>query len=349
VTAPHLTRARLAAVLGGSLALCALALLLAPLVGVTQDASGRHLTFLDLGRALAGGTGNPHAEVFFISRLPRVLAAAVAGAGLAAAGVAFQALLRNPLAEPYTLGVSQGATLGAVIAIRLGLSGWLGGSGVAALAFLGALGVVLLVWRLAHVGGAMPAATLLLAGVTLGVVCSAGTMVLQSTASFDEAYRIVRWMMGGLDWIEWRELTAAAVAVGAGLLLLVTVARDLNALAAGGDAAASVGVDVKRATLIGHGAASLVVGAVIAVAGPIGFVGLIVPHALRALVGPDHRALLPAAALVGAAFVVVCDTAARLVLAPNQQLPVGVVTALLGGPFFLALLLREKGRGRLWG
>jgi iron complex transport system permease protein len=344
----HLGAARLAAVLFVTATLCAVALVVTPLVGVAQDGHGRHLTWLDLGAALRGSPGNAQAEIFFLARLPRTLAAACAGAGLAAAGVAFQALLRNPLAEPYTLGVSQGATLGAVIAIRMGLGAWLAGSGVAALAFVGAIATVLVVWRLARVGDAVPAATLLLAGVTLGVMCSAATMLLQTTASFDEAYRIVRWMLGGLDWIELRELAVAAGAVGLGLVLLLLHARDLNALAAGADAAASVGVAVARTTLVVHGAASLIVGAVIAVAGPIGFVGLIVPHALRAVVGPDHRVLLPAAIFTGAAFVVVCDTAARLVLAPNAQLPVGVITALLGGPFFLVLLLGEKTRGRLW-
>jgi len=348
--AAHLTRARLIAVFVASLALLALALLISPLLGVELDARGhRHLVWLDLARALAGGRGNADAEIFFLARLPRVLAAAVAGAGLAAAGVAFQALLRNPLAEPYTLGVSQGATLGAVLGIRLGLSAALGGSAVPALAFLGGLGAVVTIWRLARVGDALPSATLLLAGITLGVICSSATMLLQYTASFNEAYRIVRWMMGGLDWIRYGDLSAAAIAVGVGLLVLLLHARDLNALAAGRDAAASVGVNVDRAMLLGHGAASLMVGAVIAVAGPIGFVGLLVPHALRTIVGPDHRALLPAAALCGAAFVVLCDTLARLVLAPMAQFPVGVVTALLGGPFFLSLLVREKGRGRLWG
>ncbi len=348
--AAHLTPARLAVVLGGSLVLLAVALIVAPLLGVEADAQGhRHFVWLDLVRAFEGGRGNADAEIFFLARLPRVLAGAVAGAGLAAAGVAFQALLRNPLAEPFTLGVSQGATLGAVLAIRLGLAATLGGSAVPAMAFVGALAAVFTVWHLARVGGTLPSATLLLAGITLGVICSSATMVLQYTASFGEAYRIVRWMMGGLDWIQYGDLTAAAIAVGVGLLVLFAHARDLNALAAGPDAAASVGVNVDRTMLLGHGAASLMVGAVIAVAGPIGFVGLLVPHALRAIVGPDHRALLPAAVLCGAAFVVICDTVARLALAPVAQFPVGVVTALIGGPFFLSLLVREKGRGRLWG
>jgi iron complex transport system permease protein len=172
-------------------------------------------------------------------------------------------------------------------------------------------------------------------------------MLVQYTASFQESYRIVRWMMGGLDWIPAAELARAAVVVGAGLLVLLYLARDLNALSAGAEAAASVGVRVELTVGLGYIAASLVVGAVIAFAGPIGFVGIIVPHALRAIIGPDHRALLPASMLAGGGFVMLADTGARTLLAP-EQLPVGVVTALLGGPFFLFLLVSEKGRSRLW-
>lgn len=347
--APRLGPGRLALVVGGAAALALVAIAVAPLVGVVQDPGGaRRLVWLDLGRALAGGPGNADAEILFLARLPRVLAAALAGAGLAAAGAAFQALLRNPLAEPYTVGVASGASLGAVVAIRLGVTTLVGASGATVGAFLGALGAILVVWRLARVGSALPPATLLIAGVTLAVICSSAIMLLQSTASFTEAYRIVRWMLGGLDWIRYPDVVRCAIVVGAGLGVLVVLARDLNALAAGAESAASVGVDADRVTLIGYVAACLVVGAIIAVAGPIGFVGLVVPHAVRAIVGPDHRALLPASIFAGAAFVVACDTIARLVLAP-AQLPVGVVTALLGGPFFLWLLVHEKSRARLWG
>jgi iron complex transport system permease protein len=332
----RLTPGRLAAVL----AACAVFLAGSAACALIVGADG----LLDLGRALSGDPAHDReAQIFFLSRLPRALAGAVAGAGLAASGVTFQALLRNPLAEPYTLGVSSGAALGAVIAIRLGVD-----TAVPLFAFAGALAAVGVVWRLARVGSTRPPATLLLAGITLAFVCSAATMLVQHTASFQESYRIVRWMMGGLDWIPGADLARSAAVVGAGLAFLLFRARDLNALAAGTEAAASVGVRVELAVGVGYVAASLVVGAVIAVAGPIGFVGIIVPHALRALVGPDHRALLPASILAGAGFVMLADTAARTVLAP-EQLPVGVVTALLGGPFFLFLLVSEKGRSRLWG
>jgi ABC-type Fe3+-siderophore transport system permease subunit len=341
----RLTPARLAAVLGGTLLFAVVATAIAVVVGV-QDG---HFALLDLPRALRGGPGaEREAQILFLSRLPRALAGAVAGAGLAAAGVSFQALLRNPLAEPYTLGVSSGAALGAVVAIRLGLDAALGVSAVPLLAFAGALAAVAVVWRLARVGGSRPPATLLLAGITLAFVCSAATMLVQYTASFSESYRIVRWMMGGLDWIPTADLVRSGVVVALGLAALLYLARDMNALAAGTEAAASVGVRVERAVGLGYVAASLVVGAVIAFAGPIGFVGIIVPHALRALVGPDHRALLPASILGGAGFVVLADAVARTIISP-EQLPVGVVTALIGGPFFLFLLVGEKGRSRLWG
>jgi iron complex transport system permease protein len=344
---PTLGAARLALSLCGATLFLLAVVVIAPLVGLMPDPTGGHrLAWLDLGVALRQGTSEH--SVLFQARLPRVLAGAVSGAGLAASGVAFQALLRNPLAEPYTLGVSSGASLGAALAIRFGLLSALGSTGVALLAFAGAAGSVVLVWRLARVGRSLPPATLLLAGVTLALVCSAASMLIQYTATFTESYRILRWMMGGLDWIPASDLIRAAVVIAVGLTVLIVHARDLNALAAGADAAASVGVDTARTTRAAYGSAALVVGAVVAVAGPIGFVGLVVPHALRAVVGPDHRALLPVSILVGAAFVVVCDTLGRLVLAP-AQLPVGVVTALLGGPFFLTLLVREKGRARLWG
>lgn len=343
----RLSPARLGGTLAGAVALAALVCAVLPLVGVDHGPNGPTVAWMDL-EALWRGEAGPERDILFLSRVPRMVAGVLAGAGLAAAGCAFQALLRNPLAEPYTLGVSSGASLGAVLAIRLGVDRLLGQSGITVAAFAGSAVAVYLVWRLARVGSSVPAATLLLAGITLAVLCSAATMVVQYTASFYETFKIVRWMMGGLDWIPYRELAQAGTIVLIGVSTLVALGRDLNALAAGPDAAASVGVDVRRVSALAYVAASAIVGAVIAVAGPIGFVGLVVPHAMRALVGPDHRILLPTSIFVGAAFVVACDTVGRIAIAP-AQLPVGVVTALVGAPFFLGLLLREKGRSRLWG
>lgn len=344
----RLTRARLAAVLTGCAALAAALVAFIPLIGV--DLSG-DLELLAPGEVWAGITGpdNFASRVVLQSRLPRVLAAMIIGAGLAGAGCAFQAVLRNPLAEPYTLGISSGASLAAVLAIRFGWGGTvvgISGTGLAALG--GAAVTIYLVWRLARVGRSLPPATLLLAGITIAMFCSAATMMVQYTADFTDVSRIVHWMMGGLTWVEYGSLARAAVAIGLGLIVLLWLARDLNALAAGSEAAASVGVDPMRASTLTFVVASLIVGAGIAIAGPIGFVGLIVPHALRALIGPDHRALLPASMLVGGSFLAVCDTTARMVLGADE-IPVGIVTALLGGPFFLYLLLREKRSGRIWG
>ncbi len=339
---PHLRGARLAA----SLALAALAAALAIALALLIDfdvGRGSRLRFTDLADLLDPST------TLFNYRLPRVLGGALVGAALSGAGAAFQAALRNPLAEPYALGVSSGASLAAFIAIELGVDqSALGQSGVALAALAGAAATVLLVWRLARVGSELPPATLLLAGITIALFCSAGSLLVQYIAGFGETQRMMRWLMGGLDGLLFPALARAAAPAGLGLALLVALARDLNALSAGGDAAASVGVAPARATALAFAVASLLVGAAIALAGPIGFVGLMVPHATRALVGPDHRVLIPCAMLGGSALLVLCDTVSRVALAPSE-LPVGIVTALLGGPFFLYLLLREKTRGRLWG
>ncbi len=330
-----------------ALSACALpffaALVIAPLIGSTP---------LDLRRALDFSlpfAKNPAARVLFYGRIPRVLAAAIAGAGLASAGVAFQGILRNPLASPYTLGVSSGASLGAVLAIRLGLETAPGLSGALSLplcAFAGALFTVFLVWRLGERGGAGPI-TLLLAGVTLAIVESALITAVLSTADFGQTYRIVRWQMGDLDVMRYALVIRMAVAVGLGLFLLLPCLRSLNALSAGPDTAAGLGIDVPGTTRRVYLAASLLVGAVVSVVGPIGFVGLLVPHTLRGLLGPDHRLLLPASALCGATFLVACDALAQVILRP-AVLPVGVVTACIGGPFFLATLLSSRLRTRLW-
>jgi iron complex transport system permease protein len=315
--------------------------LMSPLLGATSEG----LEWMSPASIWSDATAY---NIFFLDRLPRVLAGAVVGAGLATAGCVFQAILRNPLAEPFTLGVSSGSSLAAVLAIRVGLDAtFLGHSGIGVAALAGAMGTVYIVWRLGRVSAGHPPATLLLAGVTIAMFCSAASMLVQYTADFSEVYRIVRWMMGGLDWIDYGALARAATAILLGIAISLFLARDLNALSAGSDAAASVGVDVVRTSRLAFFISSLMVGAGIAIAGPIGFVGLIVPHALRAIMGPDHRYLIPTSAFVGGGLLVLCDTVARVALAPDQ-LPVGVVTALIGGPFFLYLLVGEKSRSRLW-
>ena len=336
----RLTAARLAAAVAACAAVAALAILAALLLDI-DVAHGSRLRLYALATL-----GEPR---FLDDRLPRVLGGAMVGACLAGSGCAFQAVLRNPLAEPYALGVSSGASLAAFVAIQLGIDhSFLGQNGVGLAALLGAAATVLVVYRLARVGQDLPPATLLLAGITIAMFCSAASMLVQYLAGFGETQRMVRWLMGGLDGLMFPALAHAAPPIAVGLGLLLYLARDLNALSAGSDAAASVGVEPARATGLTFATASLLVGGAIALAGPIGFVGLVVPHALRALVGPDHRVLLPCSMLGGAALVVACDALARVVLAP-AELPVGVVTALFGGPFFLYLLLRDRTRSRLWG
>ncbi|HUS68456.1 MAG TPA: iron ABC transporter permease [Kofleriaceae bacterium] len=343
MTAPSFSRttgARLAVTVGLT-ALAAAACVAVAFLIDTDIAHGKRLRLIawdELGTAR-----------FVDWRLPRVLAGALVGACLAGAGCTFQAVLRNPLAEPYALGVSSGASLAAFLAIHLGIDqSFLGDSGVGLAALLGAGATVALVWRLARVGEDLPPATLLLAGITIAMFCSAASMFVQYVTGFGEMQRMTRWLMGGLDGRRMDDLLRAAPGIAVGGALLLSRARALNALSAGGDAAASVGVAPGPATALAFITSSLLVGAAIALGGPIGFVGLMVPHAMRAIVGPDHRILLPCAMLAGAGFLVLCDTIARVALA-GSELPVGLVTALLGGPFFLYLLLREKTRSRLWG
>jgi iron complex transport system permease protein len=286
---------------------------------------------------------NIDAQIFFVARLPRTLAGVLVGAALAAAGVVFQALLRNPLATPFTLGVSAGAALGAMLAIAMGASD-LGGRlpAVPAASFAGALGAVLIVYALAsvrHCG--LSTTVLLLAGVTLNSFFSALILLVQYFSDASETFRTVRWLMGDLDIGGYRPIVAAIVPALAAFLLFATLPRALNLLAMGPEGAAARGVDVTRVQRQAFFSASLATGAAVSLGGPVGFIGIIVPHLVRLLVGADHRLVLPAAALGGAAFLVLCDVVARTALAP-LELPVGIVTAVIGGPFFLWLLLRRS-------
>jgi iron complex transport system permease protein len=305
---------------------------MAPLIGSTD---------IDVWRAV-GDRDSVDAQILFRARLPRVLFAAVVGAALAASGVVFQAILRNPLASPFTLGISGGASLGAVLAIRLGWeTRFFGLSLLPVASFLGAFAVAGVVYGLSLSQRRFSPVTLLLSGVILNFICSAAILLVHYFANFTQSFLMLRWMMGGLDVFDYGVLLNVApfVLVGGGLLIYLS--RYLNVLSAGDEWAASRGLDVKRLISLEYFGASLVTGSVIAYSGPIGFVGLIVPHALRLLVGADHRLLLPLSLFVGAAFLIACDTVARTVLAPTE-LPVGVVTAMLGGPFFLWLLLSRK-------
>jgi iron complex transport system permease protein len=285
---------------------------------------------------------NVDAQIFFIARLPRVLAAAIVGATLATAGVVFQALLRNPLATPFTLGISAGASLGAMLAITLGLELAVGSlTAIPVASFVGASVAVVIVYALArarHQG--LSTTVLLLAGVTLNSFFSAIIIGLQYFADFSQTFRTVRWLMGDLDVGNYATIAAALPFTAAAFCVFAVLPRSLNLLSLGSDAAAARGVSVVGAQRLAFFSASLATGAAVSLGGPIGFVGIIVPHLVRLLVGADHRLVIPASALFGAAFLIACDVVARTVMAP-LELPIGVITALIGGPFFLYLLVRR--------
>ena len=334
---PHDIRRRLWRTLplfaGAAVVACALA----PLVGSTH---------IDLLKALDPSipfARNTDAQILFVARLPRTLAAALVGSALATAGVVFQGLLRNPLATPFTLGVSAGASLGAMLAITFGWTlAFAGLSPVPLASFVGSLGAVGIVYALAqarHRG--LSTNVLLLAGVTMNAFFSALILFVQYFANFAEGYRTIRWLMGDLDVSSYEPLLAALPLLLVAFLAFAWLPRQLNVLSLGPESAEARGVDVERAQRLAFFSASLATGAAVSVAGPIGFIGIVVPHMVRLMVGADHRVVLPASAFFGAAFLVACDVVARTALAPIE-LPVGVVTAVTGGPFFLWLLVRRR-------
>lgn len=318
----------------GGTALCVC--LLAPLVGPTTISLSR---VFDASIPFAQ---NVDAQIFFIARLPRTLAGALVGASLASAGVVLQALLRNPLATPFTLGVSAGASLGAMAVIIFGVRlTFLGVPATPLAAFAGSLVAVGVVYSLARARGRdLSTNVLLLAGVTLNSFFSAIILFVQYLADFTESFQAIRWVMGNLDVSSYDPLLSALPMVGLAFVAFATLPRSLNLLALGPDHAATRGVNVLAAQRLAFVSASLATGAAVSVGGPIGFIGIIVPHMVRLLVGADHRVVLPASAMLGAAFLVACDVGARTVMSP-VELPVGVITALLGGPFFLWLLIRH--------
>jgi iron complex transport system permease protein len=287
---------------------------------------------------------NVDAQILFVARLPRTVAGMLVGASLATAGVIFQGLLRNPLATPFTLGISSGAALGAMLAITFQWSFsalMLPAVPVASLA--GAIAAVIVVYALATVRRkrALSTGVLLLAGVTLNAFFSALILFVQYFADFAEAFRAIRWLMGDLDVSGYQSIVGALPLLAVAGVAFAWLPRALNVLALGPEAAAARGIDVVRAQRVAFFSASLATGAAVSVGGPIGFIGIVVPHLVRLLVGSDHRVVIVASALFGAAFLVACDTIARTVLAPIE-LPVGVVTALIGGPFFLWLLISRR-------
>jgi ABC-type Fe3+-siderophore transport system permease subunit len=328
---------RLAATVVGFGVLTAAAILLAPLIGST------HISLRRAFDRTVPFSQNVDAQIFFIARLPRTLAGAVVGSMLASAGVVFQGLLRNPLATPFTLGVSAGAALGAMLAITFSWSfAWAGVSAAAAASFIGSLAAVGIVYALArarHQG--LSTNVLLLAGVTMNAFFSALILFVQYFADFSQTYRILRWLMGDLDTSSYQPILTALPLVVISFAAFTWLARPLNLLSMGADSASTRGLNVVATQRAAFLSASLATGAAVSVGGPVGFIGIVVPHLVRLIVGPDHRLVLPASALFGAAFLVACDVVARTVMSPIE-LPVGVITALIGGPFFLWLLVRKR-------
>jgi iron complex transport system permease protein len=278
--------------------------------------------------------------IIFSVRLPRILFAAIVGASLSLSGVVFQALLRNPLADPYVLGISGGSALGAIIGIVIGAGSFY--LGVPLLAFLGALATVFLVFVVAGSGrGPLLDNSLLLSGVVVNAFFSAAILFFLSIVNSMELHSITFWLMGDLSRTAVREIFIAAVCLMGGFIFLYLQARQLNLFLQGDEIARQLGVNVDRAKQGLLIVTSLMTAVAVSLSGIIGFVGIIVPHMMRLLFGSDHRILLPAAALFGAAFLVAADTIARVVLAPTE-LPVGVITAICGAPYFIFLLKRKS-------
>jgi cobalamin transport system permease protein len=328
-----------------AVALAALALVLLAIGLTALFVGSAGLSPAAIARALTGRAeaSSVEAIVTLSLRLPRVIVAMLAGAALAVAGVGFQALTRNPLAEPSVLGVSSGAAFGVVLAQIMGFeTGLVAALGVAAFAFAGALLAAAIVYLVATTPGGLGVQTLLLAGVIVGIFFSAAITVIISVVDFNRLSGVIHWLLGNLAPIPVTSLALFAALAAGGVWLILRHARELNLLALGEEAARQLGVDAERLKRRVFLASALLTGTVVAFTGPIGFVGLVVPHVLRALVGQDNRLLVPTSAVAGATFLLAADTLARNVVAP-AELSVGVITAFCGAPFFV-WVLRSRSR-----
>ena len=295
-----------------------------------------------LGSAANGAEADPTSIILLHVRLPRLILAFFVGGSLAAVGVSLQALLRNPLADPSVLGISSGAALGAAVALLFGVGATVWSmSTLPICAFLGAVVSLLIIYRIAATHYGFSIYTLLLAGVVLSVIFSALITFLTSIADPNRAFGMLAWLLGSLTGPDYQTLVVLTVYLVGGFCVLGSQAQSLNLLTLGEEAARSLGVEVERVKKIVFFSTALMTGAVVAFSGVIGFVGLIVPHAVRLTLGADHRLLLPIAALTGGIFLMLADTVARTLLSP-AEIPVGVITALVGGPIFLYLLMNRR-------
>jgi iron complex transport system permease protein len=274
-------------------------------------------------------------------RLPRILGGALVGIALAIAGVVYQGVFRNPMADPYVIGASSGAALGAALAIVLGLGFSLFGiNTVPIFAFVGCLSSVLMVYSISRIGSRVQTTTLLLVGLSVSIILSAIVTYLQTIAG-ERLHALTFWIMGGFTYVEWGDVFSILpfIIVGVGVIYLHS--RDLNLFVLGENEAQHLGVDIEKTKLILLFFSALVTAAAVSIGGLIGFTGLVIPHITRIVIGADHRILIPCSAIIAAAFMILCDCLARVVAAP-AELPVGVVTAMFGGPFFIYLLLRKR-------
>ena len=342
-----LTRSRWYAVMGGLLLLSVMLAMLCLQLGTQYIGVGHILTLL--WSAVVGTSNEPDAlrttgVILLQVRLPRVLLGFLVGSCLAAVGVSLQALLRNPLADPYVLGVSSGAALGVAIAVLFGI-----GTTVLALSllpvcgFAGSLAALLVIYRMAASYERLPIHSVLLAGVILNAIFSALIMFITSIMEPNRSFGMMAWLMGSLTAPAYPVLIALSAYLLVGLVLLGKHVRVLNILALGEEPARSLGINTERTKRVIFLLSALMTGAVVSFSGMIGFIGMIIPHAVRLVVGADHRLLLPASTLVGGMFLMVADTMARTLFVPSE-VPVGVITALAGGPFFVYLLVWRKDR-----
>ncbi|MDJ0763319.1 MAG: iron ABC transporter permease [Myxococcota bacterium] len=321
---------RRAVIFSSVLVFAVLVFLIAPFIGSTT---------LSLHEILNTSNGN---DIFLRIRLPRVILGFLCGSALAVTGLSFQAIFRNPLATPFTLGVSSGASLGAALSVRLGISfAFLSIDSASLFAFVGAGLAIVLVYGITRAKGGLSTATMLLAGVAVTFCFTSLILFIQYTSNFAQAFEIVRWLMGGLETVGFDSVLALLPFIVIGTAALAALSHEFNLMTAGEDIATSRGVNTRRVKRIVFIAASLMIGAVVSICGPIGFVGMMAPHILRLLIGVEHRLLVPAAIAFGGAFLAVCDTIARTVIAP-AEMPVGIITAMIGGPFFLWLLISSN-------
>ncbi len=287
-------------------------------------------------------SGTPLHDVVWLIRLPRLILAAAVGASLAVSGVVMQAIVKNPLADPYVLGISSGASLGATLAVLFGVGVSFGTKYVGVMAFLGALLISFAVIALANVGGRATAVKLLLAGSALSAVCSAFSSFAIYIRDDDHApSQIIRWTMGGLGAANWNDNGVLAVVILLGVGFFLTQSRTLNLMLLGDDSAITLGTDLHRWRIVYLVVTSLMIGFSVYNAGTIGFVGLVVPHVVRLLFGTDHRKIVPISALGGAVFLIWADVACRTII-PGNEMPIGILTSLLGAPVFIYLMVRRR-------